>query len=138
MDGLEKYKAHVSNRRSQFSAQGTNSLHVHNAEIARSAGRRTREPGHQHKATGITGIFAGGTEFTPQYTRFAMEELLGKGVYLTPTYGNTLMGLCLFETGVTPDDGYKITYFAPQPRAVIEVVSPDDAIRWSVMVKPAE
>ena len=42
---------------------------------------------------GITGIFAGGTEFTPQYTRFAMEELLGEGVYMTPTYGNTLMGL---------------------------------------------
>jgi hypothetical protein len=48
--------------------------------------------------TGITGIFSGGTEFTPQWTRFAVEELLGGspekgGVYMTPTYGNTLMGL---------------------------------------------
>ena len=27
--------------------------------------------------TGITGIFSGGTEFTPQWTRFCIEELLG-------------------------------------------------------------
>ena len=44
------------------------------------------------RKTGITGIFSGGTEFTPQWTRFAHEELLD-GAYMTPTYGNTLMGL---------------------------------------------
>src|SRR2546425_10294342 len=77
------------------------------------------------KGMGITGIFAGGTEFTPQYTRFAMEELLGEGVYMTPTYGNTLMGLAGSKP-VTAEEGYKITYYAPQPRAVIEVVSFDD------------
>jgi phenylacetate-coenzyme A ligase PaaK-like adenylate-forming protein len=77
------------------------------------------------KGVGITGIFAGGTEFTPQYTRFAMEELLGEGVYMTPTYGNTLMGLAGSKP-VTAEEGYKITYYAPQPRAVIEVVSFDD------------
>ncbi|MCZ6672737.1 MAG: hypothetical protein O7C75_07340 [Verrucomicrobia bacterium] len=77
------------------------------------------------KDAGITGIFAGGTEFTPQFTRFAIEELLGDGVYLTPTYGNTLMGLACSKP-VTPEDDYKIAYYAPQPRAVIEVVSPDD------------
>jgi hypothetical protein len=80
------------------------------------------------RQTGITGIFAGGTEFTPQYTRFAMEELLGEGVYLTPTYGNTLMGLACSKP-VTAEDHYKISYYAPQPRAVIEVVSFDDAGR---------
>ena len=77
------------------------------------------------KESGITGIFAGGTEFTPQYTRFAIEELLGSGVYLTPTYGNTLMGLACSKP-VTPEDGYKISYYAPQPRAVIEVVDIND------------
>jgi hypothetical protein len=77
------------------------------------------------KGMGIAGIFAGGTEFTPQYTRFAMEELLGEGVYMTPTYGNTLMGLAASKP-VTAEEGYKITYYAPQPRAVIEVVSFDD------------
>ena len=84
--------------------------------------------GSSIKATGITGIFAGGTEFTPQFTRFAQEELLGEGVYITPTYGNTLMGLACSKP-VTREDGYKITYFAPQPRAVIEVVSADDRDR---------
>jgi hypothetical protein len=33
------------------------------------------ERGTNIRSTGITGIFAGGTEFTPQFTRFAMEEL---------------------------------------------------------------
>ncbi len=74
---------------------------------------------------GITGIFSGGTEFTPQWTRFAMEELLDERVYMTPTYGNTLMGLACSKP-VTPNDGYKIAYYAPQPRAVIEVVDIDD------------
>jgi hypothetical protein len=74
---------------------------------------------------GITGIFAGGTEFTPQYTRFAMEELLGPGVYMTPTYGNTMMGLACSKP-VSAEDNFKITYYAPQPRAAIEVVSFDD------------
>ena len=54
-----------------------------------------------------------------------VEELLGEGVYMTPTYGNTLMGLACSKP-VTPEDGYKIAYYAPQPRAVIEVVSFDD------------
>jgi phenylacetate-coenzyme A ligase PaaK-like adenylate-forming protein len=82
------------------------------------------------KELGITGIFSGGTEFTPQWTRYCVEELLGgppsqSGVYMTPTYGNTLMGLACSKP-VTAADGYKITYYAPQPRAVTEVVSFDD------------
>ncbi len=76
---------------------------------------------------GIQGIFSGGTEFTPQWTRFAMEELI-EGIYMTPTYGNTLMGLAASKP-VGPDDGYKISYYAPQPRAVLEVVDPDDPSR---------
>ena len=76
---------------------------------------------------GITGIFSGGTEFTPQWTRFAVEELLD-GAYMTPTYGNTLMGLAASRP-VVPADGYTIAYYAPQPRAVIEVVDFDDPDR---------
>jgi phenylacetate-coenzyme A ligase PaaK-like adenylate-forming protein len=79
------------------------------------------------RQAGITGIFSGGTEFTPQWNRFAHEELLD-GAYMTPTYGNTLMGLAAsVPTG--PENGYKITYHAPQPRAVIEVVDFDDPDR---------
>jgi phenylacetate-coenzyme A ligase PaaK-like adenylate-forming protein len=86
--------------------------------------------GKTFKDTGITGIFSGGTEFTPQFTRFTVEEYFGgppetSGIYMTPTYGNTLMGLACSKP-VGPHDGYKITYYAPQPRAVIEVVDFDD------------
>jgi phenylacetate-coenzyme A ligase PaaK-like adenylate-forming protein len=80
--------------------------------------------GSSIKETGITGIFSGGTEFTPQFTRFAVEELLG-GVYMTPTYGNTLMGLACSKP-IGPHDGYKITYYAPQPRAIVQVVDFDN------------
>jgi len=76
---------------------------------------------------GIKGIFSGGTEFTPQFTRFATEELL-QGAYMTPTYGNTLMGLAASKP-VGPADGYKITYYAPEPRAVIQVVDFDNPDR---------
>jgi hypothetical protein len=79
------------------------------------------------RKVGITGIFSGGTEFTPQWNRFAHEELLD-GAYMTPTYGNTLMGLAASPPS-GPSQGYKITYYAPQPRAVIQVVDFDDASR---------
>ena len=80
---------------------------------------------------GITGIFSGGTEFTPQWTRYCVEELFGgppeeSGIFMTPTYGNTLMGLACSKP-VTAEDSYKISYYAPQPRAVTEVVDFDDS-----------
>ena len=74
---------------------------------------------------GIKGIFSGGTEFTPQWNRFAHEELLD-GAYMTPTYGNTMMGLAA-SAPTGPHNGYKIAYYPPQPRAAIEVVNFDDA-----------
>jgi phenylacetate-coenzyme A ligase PaaK-like adenylate-forming protein len=91
------------------------------------------EQGKSLQETGITGIFSGGTEFTPQWTRFCVEEFFGgppeeSGIYMTPTYGNTLMGLACSRP-VRAEEGYKISYYAPQPRAVIEVVDPDDATR---------
>ena len=52
--------------------------------------------------------------------------MLGDGIYMTPTCTETsLMGLACSKP-VGPEDGYKITYYAPQPRAAIEVVSFDD------------
>jgi phenylacetate-coenzyme A ligase PaaK-like adenylate-forming protein len=91
------------------------------------------EKGTSIREIGITGIFSGGTEFTPQWTRYCVEELLGgptetSGVYMTPTYGNTLMGLACSKP-ITAAEGYKISYFAPQPRAVTEVVDFDDPLR---------
>ena len=82
---------------------------------------RLMNEGSSVEEAGITGIFAGGTEFTPQWYRFCREELLGPNVYITPTYGNTLMGLACGKP-FDPADNYKITYYAPEPRAAIEVV----------------
>jgi phenylacetate-coenzyme A ligase PaaK-like adenylate-forming protein len=81
--------------------------------------------GSSIREAGITGIFCGGTEMNSQWCRFAIEELLGPEVYIAPTYGNTLMGLAASKP-LTPEDNYKIAYYAPQPRAVLEVVDFDD------------
>jgi phenylacetate-coenzyme A ligase PaaK-like adenylate-forming protein len=88
------------------------------------AGRLEKE-GTSVAKQGITGIFCGGTEMTSQWIRFAIEEFLGPDVYIAPTYGNTLMGLAASEMPAAADD-YKICYYAPQPRAVAEVVDFDD------------
>jgi phenylacetate-coenzyme A ligase PaaK-like adenylate-forming protein len=76
---------------------------------------------------GIKGVFCGGTEMTPQFHRFAVEELLD-GVYFAPTYGNTLMGLAVHKPR-DPKDNYAIIYYPPLPRAMIEVVDADDPDR---------
>jgi hypothetical protein len=73
---------------------------------------------------GITGIFCGGTEMNAQFHRFAREELV-PGIDFVPTYGNTLMGLA-HSRPFTPESGYDIVYYPPQPRAVIELVDPDN------------
>lgn len=74
---------------------------------------------------GIKGVFCGGTEMTPQFHRFAVEELLGPDVYFAPTYGNTLMGLATHRAPA-PEDNWAIIYYPPNPRAVLEVVDPDN------------
>jgi hypothetical protein len=76
------------------------------------------------KKAGITGVFCGGTEMTPQFHRFAVEELL-EGAYFAPTYGNTLMGLAAHKPP-EPEDNYAIIYYPPSPRAMMEVVDPEN------------
>ena len=76
------------------------------------------------KNAGITGIFCGGTEMTSQFHRFAREEL-APGIDFVPTYGNTLMGLACPKP-FDPADGYAITYYPPSPRAVFELVQPEN------------
>ena len=128
-DELEQYKAHVIDQAITALGAGHEIRCMFTTpKLLEALAEELENRGSSIKKAGITGVFAGGTEFTPQFTRFALEELLGDGVYLTPTYGNTLMGLACSRP-VTPQDGYKITYHAPQPRAVIEVVSFDDRDR---------
>lgn len=73
---------------------------------------------------GIKGIFCGGTEMNAQFHRFAREELV-PGIDFVPTYGNTLMGLACHKP-YQPADNYAITYYPPLPRAVFELVNPDN------------
>jgi phenylacetate-coenzyme A ligase PaaK-like adenylate-forming protein len=80
------------------------------------------------KKMGITGVFCGGTEMTPQFHRFAVEELMD-GAYFAPTYGNTLMGLATHKQPFDPADNWAIIYYPPSPRAMIEVVDPDEPRR---------
>jgi phenylacetate-coenzyme A ligase PaaK-like adenylate-forming protein len=93
-------------------------------KLLESLALRLESMGTSIRKMGITGIFSGGTEFTPQWNRFAHEELLD-GAYMTPTYGNTLMGLAASAPS-GPHNHYTIAYYAPQPRAVVEVVDFDD------------
>jgi hypothetical protein len=70
---------------------------------------------------GVKGVFCGGTTMTPQTVRFLIEEVLEGRVGFYPTYGNTLMGLAAHKP-LTPEDKFSITYYAPQPRAVLRAV----------------
>lgn len=125
MEHLNAYKDHVIEQALTILSAGHDIKCMFTTpKLLESFAGALEKKGSSIKETGITGIFSGGTEFTPQFTRFAVEELLG-GVYMTPTYGNTLMGLACSKP-VGPSDGYKISYYAPQPRAVLQVVDLDD------------
>ena len=131
MEHLEEYKKHcVDQALTILSANHDIKCMFATPKLLESLALGLEEKGSSFAETGITGIFSGGTEFTPQWTRFAVEELFGgptevSGIYMTPTYGNTLMGLACSKP-VTKEDDYKISYYAPQPRAVTEVVQFDD------------
>jgi hypothetical protein len=131
MDELERYKQHcVDQALTILSAGHDIKCMFTTPKLLEALALALEDQGSSIPESGITGIFSGGTEFTPQWTRFCVEELFGgppeeSGVYMTPTYGNTLMGLACSKP-VTADDGYKITYYAPEPRAATQVVRFDD------------
>jgi hypothetical protein len=132
MDHLEEYKKHCIDQAVTILTAGHDvKCMFATPKLLEALADALEDRGTSIPEIGITGIFSGGTEFTPQWTRFCIEEYFGgppeeSGVYMTPTYGNTLMGLACSKP-VTADDGYKISYYAPQPRAVTEVVAFDDA-----------
>ncbi|MFM8790898.1 MAG: hypothetical protein ACKOFX_00075 [Solirubrobacterales bacterium] len=128
MEHLEAYKQHCIDQAITILEAGHDVRCMFTTpKLLESLAIALEKKGTTIRKAGITGIFSGGTEFTPQWTRFAVEELLD-GAYMTPTYGNTLMGLAASRP-VVPADGYTIAYYAPQPRAVIEVVDFDDLDR---------
>ena len=128
LEHLEAYKKHVIDQALTVMKAGHDIECIFaTPKLLEALAFALEDEGSSIKEYGIKGIFSGGTEFTPQWTRFAVEELLD-GVYITPTYGNTLMGLAASKP-VSAEDEFKISYYAPQPRAVIEVVDPDNSMR---------
>lgn len=132
MEHLEEYKKHCIDQAITVLTAGHDiKCMFATPKLLDSLCLELEERGTSLKEIGVTGIFSGGTEFTPQWTRYCVEELFGgppeeSGIYMTPTYGNTLMGLACSKP-VTAADEYKISYYAPQPRAVTQVVSFDDS-----------
>lgn len=128
MEHLEAYKQHCIDQAITILGAGHDIKCMFTTpKLLESLALELEKRGTSIREQGITGIFSGGTEFTPQWTRFATEEFL-EGVYMTPTYGNTLMGLASSKP-VTAAEGYKISYYAPQPRAVLEIVDFNDSDR---------
>jgi len=128
MEHLDAYKNHVIDQAVSILEAGHDITCMFTTpKLLEALALRLESMGTSIGKVGIKGIFSGGTEFTPQWNRFAQEELLD-GAYMTPTYGNTLMGLAPSAPS-GPFNNYKISYYAPQPRAVVEVVDFDDPNR---------
>jgi phenylacetate-coenzyme A ligase PaaK-like adenylate-forming protein len=126
MDHLKAYQDHVIDQAMTILSAGHDIKCMFTTpKLLDALAQRLEAQGSSIKKAGITGIFCGGTEMTSQWIRFTIEEYLGPGVYIAPTYGNTLMGLAAAEMPTAADD-YKIAYHAPQPRAVVQVVDFDD------------
>jgi phenylacetate-coenzyme A ligase PaaK-like adenylate-forming protein len=132
MEHLEEYKKHcIDQAITILTANHNIKCMFATPKLLESLAMGLAEKGTTLRECGITGIFSGGTEFTPQWTRFCVEELLEglpeqSGVYMTPTYGNTLMGLACSRP-ITDEDNYTIAYYAPEPRAVVEIVDFEDS-----------
>jgi phenylacetate-coenzyme A ligase PaaK-like adenylate-forming protein len=128
MEHLQAYKEHVIDQAVTL-LQANHNIRCMFAtpKLLEALALRLESMGTTIRKIGIQGVFSGGTEFTPQWNRFAQEELLD-GAFMQPVYGNTLMGLALAAPS-GPFNDYKITYYAPQPRAVIEVVDFDNSNR---------
>ena len=126
MEHLKAYQDHVIDQAlTVLSANHDIKCAFTTPKLLDALAARLEQDGSSVAKAGITGLFCGGTEMTSQWIRFAIEELLGPSVYIAPTYGNTLMGLAASEMPRAEDD-YKIAYYAPQPRAAVQVVDFDD------------
>ena len=133
MEHLKAYQEHVIDQAmTVLSANHEIKCLFTTPKLLDALAARLEKDGSSLAQTGITGVFCGGTEMTSQWIRFAIEEILGPNIYIAPTYGNTLMGLAAAEMP-TATDNFKISYYAPQPRAVVQVVdfdNPDKVVEY--------
>lgn len=118
-DEANAYKAHVVEQAVRILRAREVGCLFTTPKLLEALGEVLSPPDH-----GISGVFLGGTSMTPQTVRFLVEEVLDRRAQLVPTYGNTLMGLAR-SAPLSAATGYALTYYAPQPRAVLRVVDPD-------------
>ena len=77
MDHLEAYKAHCIDQAVTILQAGHDIRCMFTTpKLLEALALRLESMGTSIRQMGITGIFSGGTEFTPQWNRFAHEELL--------------------------------------------------------------
>ena len=117
-DQAERYQRHVMDQAVEILKHRDIKCLFTTPRLLESLAERVSVPG-----VGVRGCFCGGTTMTPQMVRFLVEEVLENKALFVPTYGNTLMGLAC---SIPLTDDYSVTYYAPQPRAVLRVVDPDD------------
>ena len=115
------YMAHVVDQATTIMEHRQVSALFTTPKLLEAIAERLEEEGSSLYEAGVRGVFCGGTTMDPQYTRFLTEELLENKIGFVPTYGNTLMGLAKHKP-LRPEDKFSITYYAPQPRAVLRVV----------------
>jgi len=121
LDQVERYQAHVMSQAVEIIKHRDISCIFTTPKLLASIGERISISGH-----GIKGCFCGGTSMTPEYVRFLQEEVLENKALFVPTYGNTLMGLAVSIPEELQQDGYSVTYYAPQPRAALRIVDPEN------------
>jgi phenylacetate-coenzyme A ligase PaaK-like adenylate-forming protein len=117
------YRAHVVDQGATILRHRRVSCLFTTPLLLESLAERVSIPG-----AGIRGVLCGGTSMPRQQVRFMVEEILEGRTRLVPVYGNTLMGLAA-SLPFAPADGYSVGYWPPHPRAVLDVVDPDDPER---------
>ena len=110
IDEVERYQKHVIDQAVEIIKHRDIGCMFTTPKLLESIGERISIPG----------------SMTPQSVRFWVEEVLEGKTHLVPTYGNTLMGLAVSRP---LDDSYSVTYYAPQPRAVLRVVDPNETAK---------
>jgi len=123
LDQAQAYMAHVVDQGMAIIEHREVDVLFTTPKLLEALSERISIPG-----AGIKGVLCGGTAMSPQTVRFVVEELLEQRCGFLPVYGNTLMGLAASKP-LTVEDRFSISYYAPQPRAVLRVVDPEQTDR---------
>ena len=121
IDEVERYQKHVIDQGVEMLKHRNISCLFTTPKLLESLAERVSLPG-----CGVKGVFCGGTSMTPQTVRFLVEEVCENKTRFVPTYGNTLMGLACSLPWELAAKNYSVTYYAPQPRAILRIVDPKD------------